>query len=293
VSTIPFSPFSPPALVSLVVVALLAAASPALASDGPAPGGGDRPRTEVEGERESDRVSEGKGTGENDDEREAVVLLHGLGRSDRSMRPLARRLAAAGFRVENIGYPSLTESPEALVAQLRARIRECCADAPRVHFVTHSLGGILLRAILAGTPPTEAGHDALPGIVVGRVVMLAPPNQGSELVDALRQLDLFEWMLGPTAPRLGTGDDSLPKSLPPPTYEVGVIAGNVGINPLGAALLEGANDGTVSVESTRLPGMTDFLVVPHSHPFIMQSETVADQVLEFLRQGHFRHDTAP
>ena len=257
---------------SLAVVCLswvLAAASPGRATAAQAPGDGEP------------------------SEREAVVLLHGLGRTDRSMRPLERRLSDAGFRVENLGYASLDEDPATLVAQLRARIVACCADAPRVHFVTHSLGGILVRAALAETAPEDPGRHALDGVTVGRVVMLAPPNQGSELVDALRKLDLFEWMLGPTAARLGTDAESLPKQLPPPTYEVGVIAGNVGISPLGAVLLEGASDGTVSVESTRLPGMTDFLVVPHSHTFIMQSETVAEQVVEFLRQGRFRHDEAP
>jgi len=226
-------------------------------------------------------------------EREAVVLLHGLGRTNRSMRPLERRLSDAGFRVENLGYPSLDEDPETLVARLRARVSACCADAPRVHFVTHSLGGILVRAILAEPAPEEARPHALAGVVVGRVVMLAPPNQGSEIVDRLRELEAFEWMLGPTAARLGTDDDSLPRQLPPPTYEVGVIAGNVGINPLGALLPTGASDGTVLVDSTRLPGMTDFLVVPHSHTFIMQSELVAEQVVEFLRRGRFRHEEAP
>lgn len=264
---------------AFAVAALLGVSTLAIASDPSVPRSGERP---------------GAGDDARDDagEPETVVLLHGLGRTDRSMRPLERRLSEAGFRVENIGYPSLDEDPETLVAQLRARIAACCAGAPRVHFVTHSLGGILVRAALAETAPEDPGRKALDGVVVGRVVMLAPPNQGSQLVDALRKLELFERMLGPTARQLGTGEDSLPKHLPPPTYEVGIIAGNVGISPLGAVLLEGASDGTVSVESTRLPGMTDFLIVPHSHTFIMQSATVAEQVVEFLRRGRFRHDDA-
>jgi pimeloyl-ACP methyl ester carboxylesterase len=264
---------------ALAVAALLGVATPALASDASVPLRGER----RDGGGERDATSEA----------ETVVLLHGLGRTDRSMRLLERRLSDAGFRVENFGYASLDEEPETLVAQLRARIAACCTGAPRVHVVTHSLGGILLRAALAEQVPEDPARDVLNGVTVGRVVMLAPPNQGSELVDALRKLELFEWMLGPTARRLGTDAESLPNQLPLPTYEVGVIAGNVGISPLGAVLLEGASDGTVSVESTRLPGMTDFLVVPHSHTFIMQSETVAEQVLEFLRHGRFRHDAPP
>lgn len=211
---------------------------------------------------------------------ETVALVHGLARTDRSMRPLEARLEEAGFRVRSIRYPSTEHEAEVLVGGLAERIRECCAGASRLHFVTHSLGGILLRAHLAETE--------LPSL--GRVVMLAPPNQGSEIVDALGDTKLFRWIYGPTAQELGTGEGSLPNRLPPPDYEVGVIAGSESLNPVGSAIIEGESDGTVAVERTKLPGMTDFLVVPHSHSFIMRSETVAEQVVEFLRRGRFRHD---
>ena len=214
---------------------------------------------------------------------ETVVLFHGLARTDRSMRPLEQRLEAAGFRVENLRYPSTDHEPEVLVEAIAERLEACCAEASRLHFVTHSLGGILLRAHLAERRPGN----------LGRVVMLAPPNQGSELVDALQGAGLFEWIFGPTAAQLGTGEGSLPNRLPPPDYEVGVIAGSRSVNPAGSLVIEGENDGTVAVEHTKLPGMADFLVVPHSHTFIMRSETVAEQAVHFLRRGRFRHDEAP
>lgn len=209
---------------------------------------------------------------------ERVVLLHGLGRSGRAMQPLATRLSEAGYGVENISYPSTELSPEALDSYLHEKLLACCQQAPRLHFVTHSLGGILVRAYLAE-------HDT-PNL--GRVVMLAPPNGGSELVDLLGDSAPFRWALGPTAVQLGTGPQSLPNRLPAPDFEVGVIAGTSSINPFGSLVVSGESDGTVSVESTRLDGLSDFITIPASHTFIMHSDDAGLQVIEFLRHGRFR-----
>ena len=207
---------------------------------------------------------------------EAVVVLHGLGRNDRSMRPLAERLAAAGYEVHNLRYPSTELGPEALVANLDGQLAACCRQASRLDFVTHSMGGILVRAYLAEHPlPT-----------LGRVVMLAPPNHGSEYVDVLGS-SLFALAMGPTAMQLGTGPESLPNRLPPPAYEVGVIAGTRSINPTSPFVVAGTSDGTVSVRSTRLAGMADFVTVPFSHYLMVRSPAVADLVIAFLRHGHF------
>ena len=214
-----------------------------------------------------------------DESREVVVLLHGLGRSDRSMRPLESRLDAAGFRVFNLRYASTSLPPDALIADLQRQIAACCAAAPRLHFVTHSLGGILLRALVA---THEVPHLA-------RVVMLAPPNHGSEIVDRFGDSSLFESALGRTASELGTDPESLPNRLPPPAFELGVIAGTASVNPLGSAILPGEDDGAVSVERTRIAGMSDFLELPVSHTFIMRSDLVAQQTILFLRTGRFRH----
>jgi len=210
------------------------------------------------------------------DAREAVVLLHGLYRSERAMRPLAARLEAAGYAVHNLGYPSITAAPDELSSLLREKVEGCCAGAPRLHFVTHSLGGILTRALLAEQAPAN----------LGRVVMLAPPNHGSEFVDVFG--NAFGWALGPTGRELGTAPSSLPNRLPPPDYAFGVIAGTWSLNPLSAFVLPGDSDGTVSVESTRLDGMSDFVAVPASHTFILYSDDAAKQVLEFLRTGRFK-----
>jgi pimeloyl-ACP methyl ester carboxylesterase len=210
---------------------------------------------------------------------EDVVLLHGLGRSGRAMRPLARELAAAGYRVHSLDYPSTRAKPEELVAHLHREIGLCCGWSGRIHFVTHSLGGIVARAYLA--------EHAAPNL--GRVVMLAPPNHGSEYVDVAGEWKLFELLLGPTATQLGTAPTSLPNSLPGADFEVGVIAGTGSINPLGIAMIAGANDGTVSVASTQLGGMSDFLELDVSHTFIMRNREVARQTIAFLREGRFAH----
>lgn len=208
---------------------------------------------------------------------ETVVLLHGLGRSHWSMIPLQSRLEDAGYRVANLGYPSTRLDPDRLVTYVEAEVAKCCADADRVSFVTHSLGGILVRGYLAKHRPTN----------LGRVVMLAPPNRGSELVDEFRAWPLFSWILGPTAIRLGTDADSYPNRLPPADFDVGVIAGTASINPLGSAILPRGNDGTVSIASTRLDGMRDFVELDASHTFIMWSNEAAEQVVAFLRDGRF------
>jgi pimeloyl-ACP methyl ester carboxylesterase len=208
---------------------------------------------------------------------DAVVLLHGLARTDRAMRPLARRLAAEGFAVHCLRYDSLRRDPEGLVADLDAQVSECCAGATRLHFVGHSLGAVLLRAYLAEHRPAN----------LGRVVMLAPPNRGSELGDLVAGSRLLRALFGPTAAQLGTDPGSLPNRLPPPQFEFGVLAGTRSWNPLGSWLIPDRDDGTVSLSSARLEGMRDFLALPLSHTFLVLSPTAASQAAHFLRYGRF------
>lgn len=210
---------------------------------------------------------------------ETVVLLHGLYRSESSMRPLEAPVRYAGFRVVNLGYDSRSQTPEAFVAALDAQLADCCSDAARLHFVTHSLGGIVTRAYVAAKRPAN----------LGRVVMLAPPNHGSPLADVVAGSSVLRFLLGSTAAQLGTSPSSFPNALPAPDFEVGVIAGITSRNPLGAFLIDGASDGTVPVASTRLEGMTDFITVDSAHTWIMRSDEVATQTVQFLRDGRFEH----
>ncbi len=210
---------------------------------------------------------------------ENVVLLHGLGRSRWSMRTMEKALTQSGYRVFNMGYPSTTKAIPDLAAELHVQVQHCC-HTNQTHFVTHSLGGILVRSYLTHYPLDN----------LGRVVMLSPPNKGSELVDVLGKVGAFTLILGPASGQLSTQPSSIPNQLNqrgPVDFELGVIAGNRSFNPLTSWLIPGPDDGRVSVNSAQVAGMADFLVVPRTHTFIMSSRTVIEQTVNFLRTGKF------
>ena len=210
---------------------------------------------------------------------EPVVLLHGLGRSSKSMWVMARGLSHRGFRVVSIDYPSRKLPIEELAEHVGYAVGRCCSGAKRVHFVTHSLGGVVLRA---GRKRGQLEN-------LGRVVMLAPPNQGSELVDILKDNALFKVATGPAGQELGTDPASIPLALGPVDFEVGVIAGNKSLNPLFSRLIPGQDDGRVSVERAKVEGMADFSVVPRIHPLMMNSSKVISQIVCFFENGRFDH----
>lgn len=211
------------------------------------------------------------------DDGATVVLVHGLSRRSGSLMAIGEALLAQGYRVCRIDYPSMSEPPEAIVTGFTEHVRDCAPADARLHFVTHSLGGIVLRAWVRETAPAA----------IGRVVMLAPPNQGTELADIAARSALLSAVLGPAAGHLGTGPGSLPRRLGPADFELGIIAGDRSLHPLGTFVLEGPNDGTVTAASARLAGMRDFATVRRTHSFLMDSPEVIEEVLAFLASGCF------
>ena len=211
------------------------------------------------------------------DDAETVVLVHGLGRTPASMLILQNRLEGAGYRVVNYGYPSTSQPLEILVEDLAIALIECCSDSEAVHFVTHSMGGVLVRIYLAELDVPFDGH----------VVMLSPPSQGSEIIDAFADSPLLHSLLGPSGVRLGTDSTGVAAELGPVNFSLGIIAGDRSINPIGSWLIPGPDDGKVSVERARLEGAADFLVVHATHTFIMNRRDVAEEVVHFLSEGRF------
>jgi pimeloyl-ACP methyl ester carboxylesterase len=209
---------------------------------------------------------------------EHVVLLHGLARTSRSMNRLEKVLSGHGYQVLNMDYPSRKYRIPELARIVRKAVASNAAHAQVIHFVAHSMGGIIVRYIQK--------NDPLPNL--GRVVMLSPPNQGSEVVDALRNLWLFELINGPAGKQLATDGGSILQKLGKVNFELGVITGDRSINWINSLLIPGKDDGKVSIESAKVEGMADFLIVHASHPFIMRNKTVIAQCLYFLQQGKFK-----
>jgi triacylglycerol lipase len=211
-------------------------------------------------------------------ERPPVVLLHGLALTASAMNKLASGLEEAGFRTCAIDYPSREHPIDTLVVRfILPGVRRCFPKDTAIHFVTHSMGGILLRKL-----------ETLPDAPrIARSVLIAPPNQGSEVVDSLRDWWAFDAWNGPAGSELGTDSNSVPNRLGPPKFEFGVIAATRSVDPIFSLWIPGPDDGKVAVERTKLDGMRDFTTIAASHTFVLWKDVTVKQVVEFLKTGRF------
>jgi triacylglycerol lipase len=212
---------------------------------------------------------------------ECVILLHGLGRTSWSMKGLEIYFKRRGYQVVNARYPTTGLSVEQISRRYLAALlqSEPAASAAKVHFVTHSQGGIVIRQYLSNHQLDN----------LGRVVMLAPPNHGSEIIDHLKSVPGLRRLLGPGTLELGTTPGDLPQRLGPIRFECGVIAGDRSLNPFLSALLPGPNDSKVTVASAQADGLRDFLVLHSTHTWLTWRGRTFRQALGFLESGRFNH----
>ena len=213
---------------------------------------------------------------------QTIVLLHGIGRTPRSLDRIEKRLKAAGFQTVNLGYPwRRMDIPH--LATFVADVLDAkglCREGNRLHFVTHSMGGLLaayMLGVLRGRFPDDG---------IGRVVMLGPPLRGSEVADALAPFPPYRWLYGPAGRDLTTIAGRLDGLTP--AYALGIIAGTMGWPYLTGRLIPGAHDGRVSVKRTMWSGMTDHLALPVMHSLMPADRDVQTQVLHFLETGAFK-----
>jgi len=209
--------------------------------------------------------------------KEYVILLHGLLRNSSSMNKMASSLESLGYICINHDYPSSKANIKTLADNEITKALSLCPKEAKVHFVTHSLGGILLRQFLS--------EHQIPNL--GRVLMLGPPNKGSQIVDRLKKFPGFKLLNGPASIQLGTDESSIASSLGAVDFDLGIIAGTKTFDFLGSLMLPGANDGKVSVENTKVEGMSAHLVLEVTHTFMMKNKKVIHQVAHFLKEGTF------
>ncbi len=208
-----------------------------------------------------------------------IIILHGIAKSNKHMKKLADYLRREGFDIINLSYPSTSYKIEDLIEIINKKISERAKETKRIHFVGYSMGGLIVRALIH-----KYNYQNL-----GRVVQLAPPNQGSEVADFVKNFWLYKKIFGPAGKQLITDQGAIKHLFGKVNYELGIIAGNATIDPISSAIIKRENDGKVAVESTKLEGMKDHVVINVSHSFFPSNKKVQEQTLHFLKNGNFKH----
>lgn len=208
-----------------------------------------------------------------------VVVLHGIARSNKHMKTLAKFLEQDGFDVINLSYPSTSHKIEELTDLINSEISSRVKENKTVHFVGYSMGGLMVRALIHKSKYKN----------LGKVVQLAPPNQGSEVADFVKNFWPYKKIFGPAGQQLVTDQTAVKHLFGEVNYDLGIIAGNSSIDPISSAIIPGENDGKVAVERTKLEGMKDHIVVNASHTFFPSNKEVLKQTLYFIKHNKFSH----
>lgn len=215
----------------------------------------------------------------NNKDRDYIVILHGIARSSKHMKKLVGYLGQNGFEVLNLDYPSTKFPISELIEIIQKEISEKIPLNKTIHFIGYSMGGLLVRALLHKYRPQN----------LGRVIQLAPPNQGSEVADFLKNFWLFKKIYGPVGQELITDQTAIAHLFGDIDFELGIIAGNLSIDPICSLILKEESDGKVTVARTKLTGMKDHIIVKAFHTFFPSHKEVQKQVLHFLQHGTFKH----
>lgn len=210
--------------------------------------------------------------------KEVVILLHGVLRTPMSMKIIELRLEKEGFDVLNYGYHSRQKIIENHAKDLAEFLQtQEFEPTDTVHFVTHSMGSLVARYFLSHYKLNHAG----------RFVMIAPPNQGSSMADYLSEKKWYRWIWGAPAEQFLTADSSFAKNAGIPPREFGIIAGGKGDGAGWNPIISGDDDGTVSVEQTKLDSMKDFIVIRNLHSLLLWDKEAVEQIVAFLKNGEF------
>lgn len=212
----------------------------------------------------------------------AVILIHGIIRSSKSLDWLHKPLEKDGYTVIRFDYPSTRVTIEESAAHLNSVIRSL-KDIEEINFIVHSMGGLVVRASLAKHTDKR----------IKRMVMVGVPNLGAKMANQFKSLGLFKAIMGPAGQQLISGPDAPVSKLPTPQFEFAIVAGARGTENGFNPLIPGDDDGTVSVASTRLPGAADFMTVPVLHSFLMLSERASNGAMHFIKTGRLREDGEP
>lgn len=209
---------------------------------------------------------------------EAIIILHGIFRTHRSMRGLAMFLEQAGYQVLNLSYPSTKHDLEKLAELIHPRINSFISkNHSKVHFIGYSMGGLLIRVYLKKYRPRN----------LGRVVMVGTPNRGSEVADFLKDFYIYRKLYGPAGQQLITNQEKFSHIFCELDFEAGMIAGNTSIDPISSKMIGKPNDGKVSLESAFMEGAKEQIIISSSHTFFPSNRQMWAQALSFIKTGKF------
>lgn len=208
---------------------------------------------------------------------QGVVLLHGILKSSKCMKSFEKAFLECNYKVLNIDYPSTKLDILSIVDFIKPQIIEFSNSVDRLHFVGHSLGGLIIRTLLNQYNFTN----------LGRVVLIGTPNKGTKLADFFKNFWLYKKLFGPAGQQLTTNQKDIKTSLGNIKYEMGIIAGLFKYNFFTNLIIKSPSDGLVSIESTKTDGTKQHIIIPSEHLKLTKNKRVIEHTIKFIETGSF------